>query len=95
MLYNFGKLFFKFYQIESNTVADDIDRMLMAYAGRQQMQCKPAEVVDNSVSCVGAALKAYDNIRFSRKHIGDLALALVAPVGSDYSFNQSRSSPIF
>ena len=95
MLYDSSKLLFKFQQIESDAVSDNIDGMLMAYARRQQMKCKPAVFIDDSMSCVGTALKANHDVRLGCKHISDLALALVTPVSSDYSFNQSRSSPIY
>ena len=94
LLDDLGKLLFKFKQIECDTVADNVDGMLMAHARRQQMKCKPAVIVYDSMSCVGAALKANHNVRLGRKHIRNLALALIAPVSSDNSLNQSRSSPI-
>ena len=56
----------------------------MEYAARKGMQGELAVFVDNRMSRVCPALKAYDDIRFLSQCIRNLALALIAPVGSDY-----------
>ena len=69
--------------IERDAVADDVRDVGIAHARRQQMQRKSAVVVDDGMPGVRAALEADDNIGIRGEHIGDLALALVAPVGAD------------
>mgnify|MGYP001530392383 CR=1 FL=1 len=44
---------------------------------------------------IGTALEPYDNVGFLSEHIGDLALALVAPVGSDDCSDHNDSSCVF
>ena len=46
------------------------------------MEREAAIIVDYGVSRVGSALKAYDDVRLLGKHIRDLALAFITPVGS-------------
>ena len=70
--------------IQCDAVSDYIRDILMEYAARKGMQGELAVFVDNRMSRVCPALKAYDDIRFLSQCIRNLALALIAPVGSDY-----------
>ena len=80
--------------IERHAVANDIHRVLVAYAGGKQMQRKAAVIIDDRVPCVRTALKADDDIRFAGKQVGDFPLALVAPVGADNRFNHVKRTSI-
>ena len=53
------------------------------------MKRKLTVIVYYRVTGVRAALKAYDYIRVRGKHIGYLALALIAPAGAYYCFYHS------
>ena len=53
------------------------------------VQGEPAVVVDDGVARVGSALKADDHVGLLGQHVGDLALALVAPVGAYDRFYHS------
>ena len=59
------------------------------------MQGELPIVTDDGMAGIGTALEPYDNVGFLRKHIGDLALALVAPVGSDDCSDHNDSSCVF
>ena len=50
------------------------------------MQGKLAIVIDDRMTGIGTALETNDNIRGFGEQIGDLTLALVAPVGADDRF---------
>ena len=50
------------------------------------MKRKLSVIVDNGMSGICPALKAHDNIRLLREHIGDLPFSLIAPVGSNDCF---------
>ena len=82
----------KLTDIQGHAVADDVGDMVVKHAGGKLVEGEPAELVDDGVSGVAAALKADDDIRLSRQHIGDFALALVAPVGAyDRSYHGTSS----
>ncbi len=70
----------QFFDVQRHAVSDDIGYMGIERTGGEDMQCKSAVVVDDGMTGIGAALKADDNIGGLRQHIGDFALALVAPV---------------
>ena len=65
--------------------------MLIKHAGWKEMKGKFAVVVNNGMSCITSALKAYNNVRLLGKHIRNLALAFIAPVStyncSDHTIN--------
>ena len=56
------------------------------------MQSKTAIIIDNGVAGIGTALEPDDHIRGLRQHVGDLALALVAPVGAYDRFYHNVTS---
>ena len=78
--------------IQCNAVPDDIYDMLIAYAGRKKVKCKTPLLINNGMSRVGAPLKANDQIRIRRIHVGDLSFSLVSPVCSYDSSNHSFTS---
>ena len=86
------QLVYQLLDVQCNAVSDDIGDMRVENTGRQNVQRKAAIIVDDGVACVGTALEADDNIGVLRQHIGDLALAFVAPVGADDRFYHSSSS---
>ena len=67
-------------------VADDVDDMGIEDAGRERVEREPAVIIDDGVAGIGTALKADDNVRGFGQQVGDLALALVAPVGAHDRF---------
>ena len=75
------------FNAERNAVADDVGDVPVEHTGGKLVQCKLAVVVNDRVSGVGSALKADDHITVAGEHIGDLALALVAPVCAYDCFN--------
>ena len=73
--------------IERHAVSDDVHDIGVKDAGRKRVQCEFTVRIDNGVARIGSALKADDYICGVGEGIGDLALSLVAPVGTYYSFN--------
>ena len=88
---NFGN---QLWNIKRNTVANNIHRVLIAYAGGQKVQRKTAVVVDDRVPCVRTALKTDDDIRFAGKQIGNFPLALIAPICTDNRFHHVECTSI-
>ena len=78
--------------IESNTVAYDVYDVIVAHAGRHEMQCESSVLVYDRMACVRAALKSNDDIRIVSEKIRDLTLTLVAPVGANYRGYHINSS---
>ena len=56
------------------------------------MQRKLPVIIDDCMSGVRSTLKTDDDIGILGKHIGDLALALIAPICSDNRFYHNISS---
>ena len=79
--------------VQRHARADDVDHIRAAHAAGQQMQRKATVIVDDRVSRVRAALETDDNVGLGGEHIGDLALALVAPVCADDSAYHGRFNP--
>ena len=77
----------EFVDVQCHAVADDAGDVIIADAAGHQMQRKASVFVDNGVSRICAALESDDNIRLLCKHIGDLSLAFIAPVGADNCSN--------
>ena len=67
--------------VQGHPVADDIGDMGIENAGGQNVQGKAPVVVNDGVACVGPPLEAHHHIGGLRQQVGDLTLALVAPVG--------------
>ena len=68
--------------VQGHAVADDVGDVGVEGAGGEDVKGKAAVIVDDGVARVGSALKADDHVGRFGQHIGDLALALVAPVGA-------------
>lgn len=90
-LYQLVDLVKYFWNIQCNTVADDVGNMAVEHARRQCVKRKFAVIVDNRMSGICTALKTDDNIRFLRKHICNLAFSFIAPVCTYYCFNHFSS----
>ena len=52
--------------------------------GGDQVELELLAVADDRVAGVVAALEAHDRVGALGEQVGDLALALVAPLGADY-----------
>ena len=68
--------------VQCHTVTDHAGGMIVKYTGRKGVQSKFTIIVHDSMSCICAALKTYDNVLFLCQHICDLSFSFVAPVGS-------------
>ena len=68
------------FAVECNAVAENVHNTLAEHARGQKMQRKLAELVNNGVACVAAALIAHDYIIIPCEEVNHSALALVAPV---------------
>ena len=86
------QLGYQLLDVQCHAVSDDVGDVRVENTGGQNVQRKAAIIVDDGVARVGSALKADDNIGLLGQHIGDLALAFVAPVGADDRFYHSSSS---
>ena len=85
----------EFGDIQRHAVADDVGGVGIEDSGGELVQGEFTVVADDGVPGVGAALKADDYVGCFREHIGNLAFALVAPVGADDRFDHKNSSCIF
>ena len=82
--FNILKFVDEFIDVECYAVADNTGCVVVANTRRHKMQSKSAVFVNDSVSCIGTALKANNNVALFGKHIGDFTLAFVAPVSTYY-----------
>jgi hypothetical protein len=80
-------------QVHGYTGTQQIDGTRGEDPGRQQMQGEAAEVIDDRVSCIAAALEADNDICRCGEGIGDLALALISPSGTDDGGNWHMEAP--
>ena len=78
-----GELLAQDRQIDDRAGPDDAERVWIEDARRHEMQLECAVLVDDGVTGVVPALVADDHIRLLREEVGDLAFALVAPLGTD------------
>ena len=81
-LYQLVDLVKYFWNIQCNTVADNVGNMAVEHARRQCVKRKFAVIVDNRMSGICTAL---------RKHICNLAFSFIAPVCTYYCFNHFSS----
>ena len=80
--------------VQGHAVADDVDGVGVEHAGGELVQGKLPIVADDGVTRVRAALEADDHVGLLGQEIGDLALALVAPVGAyDCFYHRVSSCP--
>ena len=66
--------------IQRHSVAQDIDHVRAENARGQQVQSESAEIIDDGVAGVPAALITHDDIEPVRQHVHHAAFALIAPV---------------
>ena len=71
-------------RVDDHAVADHAELVLMQDAGGDQVELVLLVPVHDGVAGVVAALEAHDRGGVLGQQIGDLALAFVAPLGSDY-----------
>ena len=84
----------QFGRVQRHPVADDVGDVRVENAGRQDVQGETPIVVDDGVARIGPALEAHHHVRRLGQQIGDLALALVAPVGPyDRFYHKNTSAP--
>ena len=79
--------------IQRNARAKHVDHAGRAHAAGQKMEGKAAIIIDDGMTGVRTALKTNHNIGFRREHIGNLTLALVAPVRTDNRAYHGRFNP--
>ena len=75
--------------VQGHAVADDVGDVGVEDPGGQLVERKLAVVTDDGVPGVGPALKADDHIGRLGQEIGDLPLALVAPVCANDCFDHN------
>ena len=78
--------------IQRNTISDNTCRMVIKNAGRQNMKGKFTIIIYDSMTCITASLKAYDNIGLFTEHIRNLSFSFVSPVCSYNGCYHSHSS---
>ena len=69
-------------EIESYAVAENVHDAGSENAGRQKMKREFAELIDNGVACVAAALIPYNDVIAFGQKVHHTALSFVAPVDS-------------
>ena len=82
LLLDGGQLLEEKLDIQRNARAKHVDHAGRAHAAGQKMEGKAAIIIDDGMTGVPTALKTNHNVGLGGQHIGDLALALVAPVGA-------------
>ena len=93
LFFNGSQLFEEKFDIQRNARAKHVDHIRRTHTAGQKMERKAAIIVDDGMTGVRTALKANHNIGFRRKHIGNLTLALVAPVRTDNRAYHGRFNP--
>src|SRR6185295_14385306 len=71
-------------RIDHHTVADDRGDVVVEDAARHQLQGKRLASDDDRVPRVVPALVAHDDVHLLGDEVGELALALVTPLGTDH-----------
>ena len=70
-------------QVDDHAVAHDVDNLRTQNAGRHQIQNKFAQMIDDGVARVVAALVTNNHIIFFGEQVNHSALALVSPVDTN------------
>ena len=70
-------------KVHDRACADDAERVRIEDAGWHEVELERAVLIDDGVPGVVATLEPDDDIRLLREEVGDLAFALVPPLGSD------------
>ena len=71
-------------RVDDHAVADHAGLLRVQDPGGDQVELELLTVADDRVAGVVAALEADDHLSVLGEQIGDLPLALIAPLGSDY-----------
>ena len=69
--------------VDDHAVADHRRDVVVEHAARDQLEGERLAVDDDGVPGVVAALVAHDHRHLFGEEVGELALALVTPLGSD------------
>ncbi len=69
--------------VEGHARTEQVNHAWVKHARGQQVEHEFAPFVDDGMPCVVAALETDNDIRRGRQDIGDLPLALIAPIGPD------------
>ena len=93
LLLNSGKLLEEKLDIQRNARAKHVDHARRTHAAGQQMERKTAIIIDDGMTGIRAALETNHNVRLGGQHIGDLALALVAPIRANNRTDHGRFNP--
>ena len=72
----------KHVRIDYDAVADDVQRLRPEYAAWYKVEAELAVVGDDGVSGVVATGESRDHLRVPRKIVNYLALAFIAPLGT-------------
>ena len=70
-------------EVDDGARAEDAERLRIEDSRRDEVQLERAVLVHDGVAGVVPALVPDDHVRLLRQEVSDLALALVAPLGSD------------
>eukprot|EP01139_Manchomonas_bermudensis_P011326 Amastigsp_a342605_14.p3 type:complete len:143 gc:universal Amastigsp_a342605_14:460-32(-) len=84
----------KLRNMEHHSVAENIHRVRIHDAAREQMERVLFAVRDDRVARVGAAVEACNNIVLGGEDIGEFAFALVAPLRTKNSSHARRRTTI-
>ncbi len=73
--------------VQRHPGADDVHHLRVEDARGHQVEGKLAVLVDDGVAGIGPALEAHHQVGMLRQHVGQFALALIAPVGTNNRTN--------
>jgi hypothetical protein len=79
-----GDLVEQHLRVDHHAVADDRDDVVVEHARGDELEGERLIVDDERVPRVVPALVADDEVHLLGEEVGELALALVAPLGSDH-----------
>ena len=70
--------------VDHHAVPDDRGDVVVEHARGHQLECERLAADDDPVPGVVAALVAHDQVHLAGEEVGELALALIAPLGPDH-----------
>ena len=82
-------------RLDDDTVADHRDDVAVQDAARDELEGEGLAVHDDRVAGVVAALVAHDEVHVLGEEVGELALSLVTPLGSDHHGRGHVTPPEF
>src|SRR5581483_3709929 len=77
-------------RVDHHAVADHAALAGVEDPGRDQVELPLLLAAHDRVAGVVAALETHDGVAVLGEQVGDLALALVAPLGADYDYPRHR-----